>query len=682
MPGGLFPRLKNWTDLEILTDEDLNAEFDNIIQNLLPAMFDDYSLNVPQMQSQTTPGDVGTESLATSLAEEIERIRYVIARLIGKTYWYQAPDRTLSEAAAENQVSFYLPFDPEESTQERCFSDFIERGGIINALSYSTANVASADFLSADAKFDGFGYSLGAGNILAYPGRYDGLNKGSLSVHYKNLSPSDYIAYNPLLGIELYLDAAGLLTAKLRKSTAATSETAKDTLTVAGAVNRSLSAQYANAQIQFSANAIGGASTDLLKLQYNTADEGTQITGSSIGLNYSNNGVWFFGAKKNDPTWTHFSSMKVSPDLEASSPWTSVLSGTGASSVSSGILSLLTTAGNPGDTARITRSSAFSMVNTTVEFKLKLNSGAFQTNARTPFSLLMRDAGLGRSLIMSFGFNGVTLRNGLATTSHKTCHVNVRDWNVYRLTFSGTPDPTVSLYINGVLAGKFILTTLDGTAGDLMDFGVTNYDSVDYANVSVEYFAYEATAGAVYPPVAVNTQGSLSDIVYLKAVSDSSLINSLNQANGKTVFGRDFKNGLTLPEEHHHFGDSSFGAQNIFESIYGGSSTPGGFDEMYVASDGKTPLMFSLDANVLHTTAGSIGSACIMIDDDALNVDPSGILEFPYASLAFSSANLQSSVSLLRRVVLPVGLRKVIMGYTTNAGSISIFNAKLKAFKA
>ena len=100
MAGATFNRLKNWTT-EILTYADLNAEIDNILNNLTPSGVDDYSTNATQMRLQTSPGSSGSESLATSLAGEIERLRYVIQRLMGTgtTYWYDAPPTTLADIA-------------------------------------------------------------------------------------------------------------------------------------------------------------------------------------------------------------------------------------------------------------------------------------------------------------------------------------------------------------------------------------------------------------------------------------------------------------------------------------------------------------------------------------------------------------------------------------------------------
>lgn len=104
--GATFPRVKVWAADEDILTSDLNAEFDNILNNLSPAGMDDYSTNTSQMQIQTSPGGVGTESLATSLAGEIARLRYVLARALGKTYWYESPSITLEETNSTlNQIA-------------------------------------------------------------------------------------------------------------------------------------------------------------------------------------------------------------------------------------------------------------------------------------------------------------------------------------------------------------------------------------------------------------------------------------------------------------------------------------------------------------------------------------------------------------------------------------------------
>lgn len=92
----LYPRLKTWSSTEDVTNTDLNAEFDNIIDHAMPAYIDAYSANVSQMQATTDPGEVGTESLATTLAEEIKRIRFTLKEITGKNQWYESPIASLA----------------------------------------------------------------------------------------------------------------------------------------------------------------------------------------------------------------------------------------------------------------------------------------------------------------------------------------------------------------------------------------------------------------------------------------------------------------------------------------------------------------------------------------------------------------------------------------------------------
>jgi hypothetical protein len=79
-----------------LTAAIYNADHQNHIDNGIPAQLDDYSSSVSQMQSTTDPGEVGTESQPTSLAGELERLRFAIkeAKAVGGStpaQWYTTP---------------------------------------------------------------------------------------------------------------------------------------------------------------------------------------------------------------------------------------------------------------------------------------------------------------------------------------------------------------------------------------------------------------------------------------------------------------------------------------------------------------------------------------------------------------------------------------------------------------
>ncbi len=92
----VFTRVKTWVSNEVLTAAALNAEFNNLLNNTIPASIEDYSADVATMQITADPGGVATESLATTLAGEIARLRYVIKRLFGGAQWYSTPVSTLA----------------------------------------------------------------------------------------------------------------------------------------------------------------------------------------------------------------------------------------------------------------------------------------------------------------------------------------------------------------------------------------------------------------------------------------------------------------------------------------------------------------------------------------------------------------------------------------------------------
>ena len=101
----VFTRIKTWVSREILTASDLNAEFNNLLANTKPQSTEDYSANVSEMQTNTDPGGVGTESLPTTLSGELERIRFAIKRIAGGAQWYVAPVITLGSTIDTAEIT-------------------------------------------------------------------------------------------------------------------------------------------------------------------------------------------------------------------------------------------------------------------------------------------------------------------------------------------------------------------------------------------------------------------------------------------------------------------------------------------------------------------------------------------------------------------------------------------------
>lgn len=89
--GANFSRLKDWV-YEKLYADDLDAEFNNILNNFDPDGMDDASATVGAMQTTNDPYPGSAESLPTSLRGELQRIRYLIKQQHGAAQWYIFPD--------------------------------------------------------------------------------------------------------------------------------------------------------------------------------------------------------------------------------------------------------------------------------------------------------------------------------------------------------------------------------------------------------------------------------------------------------------------------------------------------------------------------------------------------------------------------------------------------------------
>ena len=95
MGSARYSRVKEWSAGETLTAAELNAEYDNILNNHDPSGMDDESTNDAEMRATADPYPATTISKPTDLAGEIQRLRFqflaVVKALNGNsgTYWYE-----------------------------------------------------------------------------------------------------------------------------------------------------------------------------------------------------------------------------------------------------------------------------------------------------------------------------------------------------------------------------------------------------------------------------------------------------------------------------------------------------------------------------------------------------------------------------------------------------------------
>lgn len=117
MPAGNYTIKHSYIAGEEISSDNYNADHQHHIDNQNPTATDDYSDGVPQMRTVTDTGDVNTESLASSLAGELERLRYVVKHLkdtingAAVTQWYSksyavsVPNASITSAKIANSAT-------------------------------------------------------------------------------------------------------------------------------------------------------------------------------------------------------------------------------------------------------------------------------------------------------------------------------------------------------------------------------------------------------------------------------------------------------------------------------------------------------------------------------------------------------------------------------------------------
>ena len=72
-----------------------NSDLQVIIDNFIPKKMDDHSESVTEMKTVTDPNPSDTPSQATTLAGELERLRFQIHKIVGRVWWGELPNNNL-----------------------------------------------------------------------------------------------------------------------------------------------------------------------------------------------------------------------------------------------------------------------------------------------------------------------------------------------------------------------------------------------------------------------------------------------------------------------------------------------------------------------------------------------------------------------------------------------------------
>jgi hypothetical protein len=96
----------------VLTAAIYNADHVNHVNNHNPSMMGGYSDSVAEMQTKTSPGGLGSEVLASSLADELQHLRYMISLITGATHWYEAPTTNLGAIGGGTALTLAFAVTP------------------------------------------------------------------------------------------------------------------------------------------------------------------------------------------------------------------------------------------------------------------------------------------------------------------------------------------------------------------------------------------------------------------------------------------------------------------------------------------------------------------------------------------------------------------------------------------
>lgn len=154
MSAGLYTHTTRATGTT-LTAAIYNGDHVNHITNQTPQMTGAYSDTAVQMQTNTDPGGVGTESLAGSLAGELERLRFAIKRLAGGAQWYASPVTVtystsvitpLVSSAAANVTLAFLTNNLKIANSAAAAAPLEFQGSTSDAWRVQTGLLAAGDF--------------------------------------------------------------------------------------------------------------------------------------------------------------------------------------------------------------------------------------------------------------------------------------------------------------------------------------------------------------------------------------------------------------------------------------------------------------------------------------------------------------------------------------------------------
>jgi len=657
--AGLYSLYKTFVDDETLTNEDLNASFQRILDNSTSDQLEGYSTlnNVPnntRMDSTADPYPASVRSYATSIAGEIQRLRYMIKSITGNANWYQQPTSSLSnvisginDAPTNDQIIFYSSLN-----------DYIEanKSGVFGVASDSyPTGLSSSQIIRSGQKF-GTGYlSVGSTGVAGV--RCISLRNKVFTVHFWIKSPvvTKPVFVIPALRAMLYCQGDGSLYFEMGDFAAASSgQKSKVTITGTKVITDS---NWHSVCVTVDGSQSSGSR--VVRLIVDGAEQGTSVTtGTFVIPELPEAHIIFSGNYNGFTNGVYTSGGSGGNSAAFSSDTPTGYSKTGSVTVSSGVATMVSAASAVNYSASSPQVSiANASTRTFCRLIAKVDAGTMSSTATTAeetgFGIRIRDDAANKSCTFMITDKSVGIAD-YGDADYCSVPLNATDWHIYDFVILNS---VAYAYVDGVLVATLAITASDVTAGDLVKFGFLN--TSNSGSVQVALFENFNSNSQMIQENGVAS--SLDDIVvFEQAVTTSSVILSqLQLASAGAVLKATKRN--FLPDKR----PSCITAKTITvpssSSLLLAKSYP---------SDGDSEYLINITGNVYNNRVGGSAFNMNMLIDtvQSSDVDVQNIFGMQSVNMTFVQ-NIYGEFSLCRKIRPPAGYFTVLLYGSSTAGS-------------
>lgn len=586
--AGLYELLKVWADDETLSNSDLNAEFANIRDNFVAEKVEGYSTlnnvnNIDRINATIDPAPGGDPLASTgnsSVAGEIQKLRFAIARILGEGEWWESPQASLANKSrpivcsslASLEAAYGVGFYP-----------------IVPSAPFT----ASSCTLASGGKFSPSCIEMPRGEVDFYP-----VNEKKFTVAFfiKNLSINSNIFFHPSFPMSMDTDGSGNAVFRIYSKRAST-DSAKVLYTINTNQLVISTTQWTHIMLTVDASGADGEHSIYIYINGENGPAGSEwkLTGITLDFSLAMNTPLRFGsqyAAAHGSIYRSAMSNFFAFLTDTPAGLTRSVGAGGSTSVSNGELTLT------AEAAAVTYTAAASANN--IQFAIKTNyengiTGGTALSA-IPCQVFFRRSN--QSIRLYFSGSNIVVSGNASGTVQKVIFCDNTSYRDIRV---GVDSGAFYIWIDGVEYSNFGFSGSD-VGADTVQFGLFNAAGSTTCSASLKYFAYDTGAyKSQYETFSSNNLQFCEMVVYPENVSPGNAVISSLQVNpAELVFSGSTQ--ARTPTYSFAYIDDPEASTAITASVLTRDSR---FSWNNVNSDGRRKILFSAKGLIVGSGAGN-----------------------------------------------------------------------------